>query len=75
VPYKFGAFPFASCAGKRKLVSEGLLINDEHNGTLAPAGKLIARKRSVMPLVVGRFCIDRAKLRGNALIAEQYTGE
>ena len=72
VPYKFGAFSFTSYADKRKLTSEGLLVNDEHNWVLTPAGKQTARKRAVMPLVVGRFCIDRAKLRGNALIAEQY---
>lgn len=72
VPYKFGAFCFTSYSDKRKLIAEGLLADDEHNWMLTPAGIQTARKRAVMPLVVGRFCRDRAKLRGNALIAEQY---
>jgi hypothetical protein len=32
----------------------------------------MARKHAVTPLVASRFCRERAKLRGNALIAEQY---
>jgi hypothetical protein len=72
VPYKFGAFSFTSYADKRKLTAEGLIEEDEQNWKLTEAGRQMARKHAVTPLVASRFCRERAKLRGNALIAEQY---
>jgi hypothetical protein len=72
VPYKFGAFSFTSYADKRRLAAAGLLDDDELNWTLTAAGQQEARKRAVAPLVAAKFCRERAKLRGNALIAEQY---
>ena len=72
VPYKFGAFSFTSYADKRRLTETGLLAEDESHWQLTEAGRQVARKQAVMPLVVARFCRDHAKLRGNALIAEQY---
>ncbi|MBI3881637.1 MAG: DUF488 domain-containing protein [Verrucomicrobia bacterium] len=72
VPYKFGAFSFTSYADKRKLTAEGMIEEDEQNWKLTAAGRETARKHAVTPLVASRFCRERAKLRGNALIAEQY---
>jgi uncharacterized protein (DUF488 family) len=72
VPYKFGAFSFTSYADKRKLTAEGLIEEDEQNWKLTEAGRQMARKHAVTPLVASRFCRERAKLRGNALMAEQY---
>ncbi len=72
VPYKFGAFSFTSYADKRRLTESGFLTEDENQWQLTDTGRQTARKNAVMPLVVARFCRDHAKLRGNALIAEQY---
>lgn len=72
IPYKFGAFSFTSYADKRKLIVAGLIGEDEQSWSLTPAGREMARTRSVAPLVVSRFCRARASLRGNALIVEQY---
>jgi Domain of unknown function DUF488 len=72
VPYKFGAFSFTSYADKRRLVNAGLLADDENHWQLTNAGRQVARKEAVVPLMVARFCRDHARLRGNSLIAEQY---
>lgn len=72
VPYKFGGFSFTSYADKRRLTESGFLTEDENLWQLTDAGRQTARKHAVSPLVVARFCRDHAKLRGNALIAEQY---
>ncbi|MEO6062306.1 MAG: DUF488 domain-containing protein [Thermoflexales bacterium] len=72
VPYKFGAFSLTSHADKRKLIAEGLLAGDEHNWTLTPEGRKIARERPAQATRVAAFCEDHAGLRGDALIVEQY---
>jgi hypothetical protein len=72
VPYRFGAFSFTSYADKRRLVVAGLLTADENQWQLTDAGRQTARKEAVMPLMVARFCREHARLRGHALIAEQY---
>jgi len=72
VPYKFGAFSFTSYADKRKLVAEALLAEDDQNWTLTDAGRTAARRQAVEPLRVATFCRQHSRLRGNALIVEQY---
>ena len=72
VPYRFGAFSFTSYADKRRLTESGFLTEDENFWQLSESGRQAARQQAVLPLVVARFCRDHAKLRGNALIAEQY---
>ncbi len=72
VPYKFGGFSFTSYADKRKLIAEGLLEDDDQNWKLTDAGRTAARKQAVEPLRVAGFCRRHSKLRGNALIIEQY---
>jgi uncharacterized protein (DUF488 family) len=72
VPYKFGAFSFTSYADKRRLTESGFLTEGDSHWQLTDLGRQTARQQAVMPLVVARFCRDHAKLRGNALIAEQY---
>jgi len=72
IPYKFGAFSFTSYADKRRLMEAGCLAEDENHWCLTDAGRQVARKEPVMPLVVARFCRAHATLRGNTLIAEQY---
>ncbi len=72
VPCKFGACSCTSYADKRKLVQAGLLANDEQTWTLTEAGRVAARDRAVEPLRVAAFGWRHSKLRGNALIVEQY---
>lgn len=72
VPYKYGAFSFTSYADKRKLAEANLLTEDKDQWQLTDAGRQIARKEAVMPLIIAGFCRKHAKLRGNALVAEQY---
>ena len=72
VPYKFGAFSFTSYADKRKLIEEGLLAEDDQNWRLTEAGRAAARREAVEPLRVAEFCRRHSRLRGNALIVEQY---
>lgn len=72
VPYKFGAFSFTSYADKRKLIAEGLLTDNDQNWALTDDGQAVARKRAATPLRIAGFYRRHAKLRGNALIAEQY---
>jgi hypothetical protein len=72
VPYKFGAFSFTSYADKRKLVAEGLLVEDERVWMLTDAGREEARRYAVEPLTAAGFCNRHSGLRSNALIVEQY---
>ncbi|MDE3084114.1 MAG: DUF488 domain-containing protein [Verrucomicrobiota bacterium] len=72
VPYKFGGFSFTSYADKRKLIAEGLLAEDDQNWTLTEAGCAAARRHAVEPLSMAAFCQQHSRLRGNALIIEQY---
>ena len=72
VPYKFGCFSFTSYADKRKLVAEGLLVDDEQEWKLTEAGQSMARTKAVAPLLAGRFCREHKEIRGNALLAEVY---
>ncbi len=72
VPYKFGGFSFTSYADKRKLIAEGLLEDDDQNWKLTEPGRTAARRQAVEPLRVAGFCRRHSKLRGNALITEQY---
>ena len=72
VPYKFGAFSFTSYADKRKLIEEGLLAEDDQNWKLTDSGRTAARRQAVEPLRVAGFCRRHSRLRGNALIVEQY---
>jgi uncharacterized protein (DUF488 family) len=72
VPYKFGAFSFTSYADKRHLTEANCLTDDENRWHLTDAGRQLARKQAVMPLLVARFCREHATLRGDSLIAEQY---
>ncbi len=72
VPYKFGCFSFTSYADKRRLINQGLLVNDEQRWALTPCGQKEARSKAVKPLVAAAFSRKYAKQRGNALIAEVY---
>lgn len=72
VPYKFGGFSFTSYADKRRMMEAGLLVADDQQWELTEAGRTAARKKAVQPLAVAGFCRRHQKLRGNALIAEQY---
>jgi hypothetical protein len=72
VPYRFGGFSFTSYADKRKLIEKGFLADDDQNWILTNSGCTIARKQAVEPLRAVAFCRQHTKLRGNALIIEQY---
>lgn len=72
VPYRFGCFSFSSYADKRRLIEQGLLVDDAQQWLMTDAGREAARKRAVMPLLAGRFCREHAGLRGDALVAEVY---
>lgn len=66
VPDKFGAFSFTACADKRKLISAGLLVEDDQNWELTKAGWAEARRKAVEPLRVARFCRRHSRLRVRA---------
>jgi len=72
VPYRFGCFSFTATADKRRLVDSGYLESDDQQWRLSDKGRQTARKKAVVPLVVGGFCKRHAGLRGDALIAEVY---
>src|SRR5262249_18536171 len=72
VPYKFGAFSFTSYADKRRLIQAGLLAPADDKWQLTKAGMQSAEDGALMPLVVSSFCQRYSRLRGKALIAEQY---
>src|SRR5208282_454881 len=72
VPYKFGAFSFTSYADKRKLVAEGLLAENDCVWTLTDAGRAEARRQPIDQQKAAGFCNRHSRLRGNALIIEQY---
>lgn len=72
VPYRFGCFSFSSYADKRRLIEQGLLVDDAQQWLMTDAGREAARKRAVMPLLAGRFSREHAGLRGDALVAEVY---
>jgi hypothetical protein len=72
VPYKFGAFSFTSYADKRKLIAAGLLVEDDQSWALTATGRAAARRQPVEPMRVAAFCRRHRRLRGNALIVEQY---
>jgi phage terminase Nu1 subunit (DNA packaging protein) len=72
VPYRFGCFSFSSYADKRRLVEQGLLVDDAQQWLLTDAGREVARKRAVMPLLAGRFSRELGGLRGDALVTEVY---
>jgi len=72
VPYRFGGFSFTSYADRRKLVTEGLVGGDEQHWGLTDAGRDVVRLRAVTPLRAAGFGRQYARLRGDALIVEQY---
>ena len=72
VPYRFGGFSFTSYADKRKLAAKGLLEDDGKHWTLTDAGRKAARSQAVDPLRAVSFCRRYERLRGIALIREQY---
>lgn len=72
VPYRFGCFSFTSYADKRKLVADGVLVDDEQEWRLTESGRRVSRSKAVTPLLAGRFSREHATLRGNDLVAEVY---
>ena len=72
VPYRFGGFSFTSYADKRKLIEKGSLADNDQLWQLTDAGRRTARRHSVDPLRAVSFCRRHSKLRGHALILEQY---
>jgi hypothetical protein len=72
VPYRFGAFSFTSYADKRRLISAGLLENDDQTWHLTLVGRETAQKTAVDKTRVTSFSHRYGNLRGNALIEETY---
>lgn len=72
VPYRFGGFSFTSYADKRRLIDEGLLVDEERTWKLTPAGKACAKVDGRVRMNMDRFATNHAKLRGDALVAEAY---
>jgi hypothetical protein len=72
VPHKVGAFSFTADADKRRLTEAGLLVDDGQRWQLTESGRQIAREKAANPLPVVRFCRKQARLRGDALSADQY---
>ena len=72
VPYRFGGFSFTSYADKRRLIEEGLLVDEERVWKLTPAGKTRAKVDGRVRMGMDRFAKNHASLRGDALVAEAY---
>ncbi len=72
VPDKCGAFSFTAVADKQKLIEAGLLAEDDQNWRLTKAGRAEARRKAVEPSRVAEFCQRHSRVRGKALIVEQY---
>jgi hypothetical protein len=72
VPYKFGGFSFTSYADRRKLVAEGILVNDDQRWALTATGRQLAHERSSARIRARAFSRRYAHLRGDALVQEQY---
>lgn len=71
VPYRFGPFSFTSYADMRKLISQGLLEDDEQIWIITEQGQSVAVKGSAR-VQMDRFARLHGTLGGDALIAESY---
>jgi len=69
VPYRFGAFSFTSYADRRKLISRGLLVEDEDYWELTDAGRALGDTQNSH---AAAFVQCYRTLRGDALVAETY---
>jgi hypothetical protein len=72
VPYKFGGFSFTSYDDRRKLVQQGLLVEEDRVWKLTPAGRLAASVPTMVRMRMDQFAQRHAGLRGDALVAEAY---
>jgi len=72
VPYRFGGFSFTSYADKRRLIDQGLLVDEERAWKLTPTGQASAKVDGRVRLGMDRFARCHASLRGDALVAEAY---
>jgi hypothetical protein len=72
VPYHFGGFSFTSYADKRRLIDQGLLVEEERCWKLTPAGRRVANVAPMVRMRMDQFAKCHAKLRGDALVAEAY---
>jgi uncharacterized protein (DUF488 family) len=73
VPYKFGGFSFTSYADKRRLVEQGLLVDQERIWKLTLLGKKkAAASAPANRAAVAGFAKRFSALRGDALVAEAY---
>lgn len=72
VPYRFGGFSFTSYADKRRLIEQGLLVDEERAWKLTPTGRAAAKVVPMVRMRMDQFAKREACLRGNALVAEAY---
>jgi len=72
IPYRYGAFSFTSYGDKRRLITAGLLENDEQSWRLTDSGRALARQSGLLTFSLRAFCNRYASLRGDLLIAETY---
>lgn len=70
VPYRFGAFSFTCYADRRRLLEQGLLMDDSQKWVLSEHGTGIAEASH--DRVMSAFAHRYQGLRGHALIAETY---
>lgn len=73
VPFRYGGFSFTSYADRRKLVSKGLLKDDDDLWELTPEGrKAVARVNLLTRRNAAYFAYRHRGKRGDALVAEVY---
>lgn len=72
VPYKYGAFSFASYRDRRTLVARGLLEEDDRAWRLSAAGRAVAKHPPTDAGPLAAFVKQYRHLRGDALVAETY---
>lgn len=72
VPYRFGGFSFTSYADRPRLISQGLLTDQDHLWELTKAGRRAAIVAPTVRRKLVEFARQHEKLRGDALVAEAY---
>ena len=72
VPYKFGAFSFASYQDRRTLTARGLIDDDDRAWTLTTAGRRAGEHLLQEYDAISEFAGRHRRLRGDALVAESY---
>jgi len=73
IPYRYGCFSFTSYADKRRLINEGLLVDDDQAWTLTEKGKRVADDLQDYLKRLDVFTREFGHLSGDELIRYSYS--